>query len=129
MHFLYTDTDGNETAQEDTGFLLAVLAQPYTCWQSGAGDSAVQVKEDERLIFFKTDRGVFIMQHPDYLAPRIQADENILTHAIGGEPMLVPMACVCTEEVAFSILQYYISSGGLLLPAYEWVEFPALTMY
>jgi hypothetical protein len=129
MKFLFSDTDGNETIQQETSFLLQLLARPFTDWRSGTGDNAIQVKDDERLIFFKTEQGVFIMQHPDYLAPLIQknnSNANPIIHYLGGEPMEIPPACMCDEQIAFEILKNYIVSGGMLDKSYPWIDFTEL---
>ncbi|MCX6318452.1 MAG: hypothetical protein NTW29_14265 [Bacteroidetes bacterium] len=129
MQFIFSDTEGHEALHTDTSFLLEVLSRPYTDWQSGTGDNAIQMKDDERLIFFKTEQGVFIMQHPDYLAPLIQknnSNANPITHYVGGEPMEIPPACMCNEQIAFEILKNYIVSGGLPDKSYTWVEFTEL---
>jgi hypothetical protein len=127
--YLFSDTNGDESQHNDPLFLKQLLAKPLTYWQQGTGDNAIQVKDDERLIFFKTEQGVFIMQHPDYLAPLIQKNKtnaNPIIHYVGGEPMEIPPACMCDEQIAFEILKNYIVSGGMLDISYPWIDFTEL---
>lgn len=67
---------------------------PLNTGKKGAGDSAVQIKEEERLIFFKVEQVVFIMQHPDYLIPlkeqNTQSDIEVLIHYVGGQEFKFP---------------------------------------
>ncbi|MBL7746243.1 MAG: hypothetical protein JNM19_02345 [Chitinophagaceae bacterium] len=125
MEYIYADTDSVETKYTDLNFIKGVLQKPYQYWLSGTGDSAIQVKPEERLIFFKLRQGIFIMQHPDYLAPLIKPaarSAKAVTHHVGGEPMDVPDVCLCNEEVAFDIIKSYVESGGKMDAKYRWVD-------
>lgn len=129
MEYTFTDTEGNTSLVLDSSFLQQVLDLPYSHWQGGTGDSAIQVKDEEQLIFFKTAKGIFIMQHPDYLAPLFtNSDEQpiIFSHYIGGEPMDIPEACLCNEATALTILQNYIDNKELPATDFRWVDFTEL---
>src|SRR5688572_27854151 len=98
MDYIYSDIDGVETKHADLNFIEEILEKPFEHWLSGTGDSAIQVKPTERLIFFKLQDGIFIMQHPEYLAPLIKPGAfpaSAITHHVGGEPMNIPGACLC----------------------------------
>lgn len=124
MNYTYSDVDGNETIHPDIGFVKEVLQRPYSYWLQNGGDSAIQVSSKERLIFFKLEQGVFIMQHPDYLSPVITLNKKAeaVVHYVGGEPMVVPDICLCDEATSFEIIGHYILSNGLLTPSYQWTD-------
>jgi hypothetical protein len=89
------------------------LSQSYEYWNSGSGDSAIQINNDERLIFFKIKDGVFIMQSPDYLVPiakNINKNQksDTLIHYVGGEKFKFPKSIVYDFNVALKILKSYI---------------------
>lgn len=122
MHYIFSGNDGIDHEKTDLDFLREVLNYPFTYWMEGAGDSAVYVNARDRLIFFKMPEGVFIMQHPDYIAPVITKDKHpaALTHYVGGEPFEIPDVCLCDSNTAFKIISHYIQSTGELFPGYYW---------
>lgn len=122
MKYTLSDIDGRETEQSGIHELHEFIKQPFDYWLEGSGDSSVHVKPEERLVFFKLKQGIFIMQHPDYLAPVIIKDRPAkrLVHYVSGEPFEVPDICICDTQKAFEIIRYYIQSGGKMDPAYTW---------
>jgi len=125
MNYQFINTDGEDIYCSSIDCIQEVISKPYEHWLSGTGDCAIQVKPEERLIFFKLQQGVFIMQHPDYLAPLIKPaalPAKAITHYVGGEPTDVPDVCLCNEETAFDIIKSYIESGGKLDAKYKWVD-------
>ena len=122
MKYTLSDIDGNETILKSTVELHEFIEQPFDYWLAGSGDTSIQIKPNEKLVFFKLKQGVFIMQHPDYLAPVIIKDGNArpLLHYVGGEPFELPDICLCNTQKAFEVINYYIQSGGKLDPTYTW---------
>lgn len=124
---MYTLTDhlGNEKHHEDLADLEMFLAQPYEYWKKGTGESAVQIKDGETLIFFKTPQGIFIMQHPDYYIPIKEQNKHqdtvVLMHYVSGEAFKFPDTVLYSEEIAFEILKYYIENKDLD-HSYKWVD-------
>lgn len=131
---MYTIIDnlGNEEQHENLADLEKFLAQPYEYWKGGTGDSAVQIREEERLIFFKVAQGIFIMQHPDYLIPIKEQNKNldlvVLMHYVGGEEFKFPEIVVYNEETAFKILKCYIENGSLD-NSFRWVDLYSIIEY
>lgn len=125
MEYVYIGIDSTETKQSSLDFIADIVNKPFEYWQQGSGDCAIQVKQDERLIFFKVEKGFCMMQHPDYLVPLIGQANSLsetITHYIGGEPMKIPIICLCDEDKALEILQHFILTNGELPPAYKWVD-------
>jgi hypothetical protein len=125
MDYVYIDIDSTETKQSSLDFTDDIIKKPFEYLQKGSGDCAIQIKHGERLIFFKVEKGFCMMQHPDYLVPLIEqanSPSGTITHYIGGEPMTIPIICLCAEAKALEILQYYILTNGELAPAYKWVD-------
>ena len=122
MKYILTDNSGKEKKLTTIEELHSFLNKPYTYWQEGSGDSAIYICEEERIIFFKLKEGIFIMQHPDYIAPIISkiAAGNII-HYVGGQEIKIPKKCLCNEKIAFQILSNYISKGTLLT-TYQWCD-------
>jgi hypothetical protein len=124
MNYIYTDPSGVEHELSEVSQIENILNQPYEYWLVGAGDSAVQVNDEEFLIFFKTPKGVFIMQFPDYIFPLINAEiEGTINHYVGGEPMEIPLMAVCEKDVAFEIIKCYLMKGELI-EDYKWIDLP-----
>lgn len=122
MTYTYTDINGKENEYDDIFIIKDILKKPYEYWLGGGGDSAIHVNSEERLIFFKTVEGVFVMQHPDYLAPVINNESSdFIEHYVGGQKMEIPTLCICNEEVAFEIIEHYVLEGKLH-PDYSWVD-------
>lgn len=124
MKYTFSDVNSVEIEKDDLNFLKDILKKPYQYWQEGTGDSSVHINNKERIIFFKTPQGVFIMQHPDYISPVIKSNKTprAVTHYIGGEPMSIPDVCLCDEDKAFEILSKYIESNGELHLSYRWID-------
>lgn len=50
MQYTYTDTDATEQIHTDFSFIEKFINErSYDYWKKGSGDSAVQIKESERL--------------------------------------------------------------------------------
>jgi hypothetical protein len=128
MKYVFADNSGIETTQVNLNIIQEILKQPVDYWKEGAGDCAVQVADDERLIFFKLKEGVFIMQHPDYLVPVTQKNKQALPlhHYVGGELFMVPSTSLCTSKQAYEIIRFYIETGGRLSDRYSWAELTEL---
>lgn len=120
INYTLTNNLGEEKECTSIENLRSFLNKPYTYWQEGTGDSAIYTCEKERIIFFKLKEGIFIMQHPDYLAPIISKTvaESVI-HYIGGQEISIPKKCLCSKKVAFQILSNYINKG-ILSNTYEW---------
>ncbi len=122
MKYKLRDNLGRENLLKDISELKGFLSQPFENWMEGSGDSAITVKKDEQMIFFKIEQGVFLMQHPDYLSPLFDRDnDKSVIHYVGGEPMIIPEKFLCSEEITIEILSRYIESGTLH-NAYQWLE-------
>lgn len=122
MNYTLTNNLGEEKECISLKELQELLKQPFSYWQQGSGDSAIQINSQESLIFFKLKEGVFIMQHPDYLAPIItKASEGNLVHYVGGQPMNIPKKCICNDEIALEIFSNYITKHTLS-NKYEWYD-------
>lgn len=123
MKYIYSNNLGEEFIYENSEDLRAVLEKSYEYWQEGTGDTSIHINDNERLIFFKIEQGVFIMQHPDYLAPKINNDPVIVyEHFIGGQEFIIPSTCLCDEDQAFDILNSYIENEELP-STYTWIDF------
>jgi hypothetical protein len=122
MKYTFSNVNGEQSEQIDMDFVKSILELPESYWLEGGGDCSINVNEEERLIFFKLKEGVFIMQHPDYLSPKIESKApTYLSHYIGGEEMQVPDICLCDKETAFEIIKSYITNQKLT-EDYEWVD-------
>ncbi len=130
MIYTYTNYLG-ETLQFDSVESIKDIIDntPFTEWEKGSGDASISIADiDEQLIFFKVNSGVFIMQHPDYLAPIIKENYNninTIKHYVGGEPMSIPDVCVCSDDEAFKIIKNFIIHR-LLDKDYTWTDIYAL---
>jgi len=123
MAFTYNDIFGNNEIKNDTAFIKQVLAQPYEYWLGGSGDSSIEINNEERLIFLKTNQGIFIMHHPDYIAPiTIQKPNQYYEHYIGGQAMKIPSICLCDEDTAYHILKFYVTTNGILTEEFQWED-------
>lgn len=118
------DNKGNENEYSDLTNLDNFLEQSFEYWKIGTGDSAIQIKDDERIIFFKVEEGFFIMQHPDYLISTTNQEVNanlISTHYIGGEEFKFPKDATHDVATTFKILKYYIENGTLD-ESFNWID-------
>lgn len=118
------DNKGNENEYSDLTNLDNFLEQSFEYWKIGTGDSAIQIKDDERIIFFKVEEGFFIMQHPDYLISTTNQEVNanlISTHYIGGEEFKFPKDATYDVATTFKILKYYIENGTLD-ESFNWID-------
>ena len=123
MQYTYSNTLGEEITFQDIQKLKNILERPYDYWLEGTGETAIHINDNERMIFFKIKEGVFIMQHPDYLAPKTNHREVIMyTHYVGGQEMYVPSTCISNETQAFDILCHYIQNGKLP-DEFLWIDF------
>lgn len=128
MNYIFSDTDGTETESADFSLVENLInSNSFEYWTKGSGDTAIQVKDSERLIFFQMKEGYFVIQNPDYLSPLIKKNSNIktLVHYMGGEPFKLPDSCICTKEQLLDILQAYIQIGELSAH-YEWTDIYSL---
>ena len=67
--------------------------------------------------------GVFIMQHPDYLSPKINNSPiEVYKHYVGGQEMMISSSNLCDKETAYSILKTFIETGKLS-EEFEWVDY------
>ncbi|WGH74644.1 hypothetical protein P8625_11160 [Tenacibaculum tangerinum] len=123
MKYILTDNYGKEKEENDISVLNDFLNQPFEYWQEGTGDSSISIKKDEMIIFFKVESGVFLMQHPDYLAPLIDNEnDGEITHYVGGQEMIIPKKFIISDvETSFKILKRYINEG-LFSNKYEWKD-------
>ena len=98
----------------------------FTEWEKVSGDCSINFNDiNEQLIFFKLEKGVFIMQHPDYLIPmtkdRIEQKAETLIHYVGGNEMSIPDNSLFDEDEAFEILSAFAESKKLL-EKYKWID-------
>lgn len=122
MTYFLSNNTGEVLQLNQISELQKFIQQPYQYWKKGAGDSAVYLTEEERIIFFKLEQGVFLLLHPDYIAPIIKADKtDTFEHYVGGEAFNVKEKYLCDEDEAFDILSYYINNG-ILPEVYQWEE-------
>lgn len=123
MNYILSNNLSEEIKLKEMESLKEFLSQPADYWLEGTGDTAIKIKDNEQLVFFKIIDKFFIMFHPDYLAPKTNAKKmEVFSHFVGGEEMQVPSTCLCSESEAFKILENYIQGKGLLntLP---WIDF------
>jgi len=122
MKYTIIDNLGEEKKCTSIKELQVFLQQSYTYWLEGSGDSAIKINQQERLIFFKLKEGVFIMQHPDYLAPIIKKNAiGNIVHYVGGQKMNIYKIYICEYEIALEILLNYITKRNLS-NKYEWCD-------
>jgi hypothetical protein len=123
MKYTYSNNLGEEITIENNDILEDILNKPYQDWTEGSGDSAIYCNNEQRLIFFKIKEGIFIMQHPDYLAPKINNNSvEIFKHYVGGQEMLVPSTNLCDKQTALKIIKYYIEENKLS-EEFVWVDY------
>lgn len=82
-------------------------------WKQGSGDSCFEVEGcNEWLIFFYDEPyGFFIMRHPDYLVPIDKSIKiNTIEHLVGGEPMKIPTCSYVNREIAYKIVEQFITT-------------------
>jgi hypothetical protein len=121
MEYIFRDTNGQESNQTDFAFLQSFIdTTPAEHWKIETGSSAIQVKEGEQLIFFATNGGYFVLNHPAYEYPEVKQDDTILEHVIGGEPFSFPARGICEKGQLLDILYFYVMYGTLN-PVYEWL--------
>ena len=51
MKYTYSDNLGEETSFDSLVSLEEILNKPFQNWQEGSGDSAIQVDNEQHLIF------------------------------------------------------------------------------
>jgi hypothetical protein len=110
---VYYGPDGHTERNPSFEFVKEILRKEPSYWAKGSGDSSLQFENhNEMLIFFKDKvDGVFIMQHPDYLAPyNPDVDVETIYHRVGGEPMPIPSCCYVSLNTAEEILSAYLSN-------------------
>ena len=103
--------------------LSEYLDENYKHWLGGNGASSIEVKQDESLIFFKTNEGYTILHHPSYKAPLVDTVKEIpdyKSHYIGGEEFQYPDVCVCDKATALNIFEEYITNEELSTD-FDWV--------
>lgn len=109
---IYNGPIGDPIENPSKKFLKEIILEtPSDYWLQGSGDSCLELEEsDERLIFFYDEPyGVFIMRHPDYLAPYDSSKEiEVVEHLVGGEPMKIPSCCYVPRVEAYKILLQFI---------------------
>jgi len=93
-------------------------------WKQGSGDSCFEVEglEERLILFYDEPYGFFIMQHPDYL---VTLNKNVeietVEHLVGGEPMKVPTCAYLDREMAYRIINEFITTKSI--PKFiEWVD-------
>lgn len=123
--YTYSNNLGEEFTFENLSDLEEILKKPYQNWKEGSGDSSIDIGSDERLIFFKLEQGIFIMYMPDYISPKINADNSIeiFSHYVGGEEMKISNINLCDEPTALNIFKVFIEENGKLNDDFEWVDY------
>ncbi|WP_299248056.1 hypothetical protein [uncultured Aquimarina sp.] len=127
MKYYLTDHLGKRNEESNLENLKKMMKHtPFNEWEKGSGDSAISFSDtNEQLIFFKLEKGVFIMQHPDYLVPmtenRMQQKAETLTHYVGGNEMSIPNNSLFSEEDAFEVLSIFAENKELS-NKYKWID-------
>ena len=103
-----------------------IMHTPFTEWKKGSGDCSIHFADtNEQLVFFKLEKGVFIMQHPDYLIPitedSMKQEPKTLVHYVGGNEMSIPDNSLFNENDAFEILSTFAEKKELL-GKYKWID-------
>ena len=123
MRHIFSDNFGNDFEKNDVEYLKELLSQPFSKLSFGSGDFAISTNDQHRLVFFKLIEGIFIMYHPDYLAPKVHMQSfKILKHFVGGQEMEIPSSFLLNNHEAFVILSHYIQTGNLH-EKYQWTDF------
>jgi hypothetical protein len=112
---VYRSPLGDSKKNPDDSFLREIANKPSEYWESGSGDSCLEVEgASERMIFFYVEAlGFFMMMHPDYeVVIRDTGSVKTIQHRIGGEPMKVPSYCYLNRDKAFALMQEFVKNGG-----------------
>jgi hypothetical protein len=126
MKYKYIDPMAEENSYDNMDFLQSVLDKEQSYWTKGSGDSAVEVKKGESLIFFKVQAQFGFIHYPTYTVPVIRRNEKVshVEYYIGGEKIKYPSNGLCDSQIASEVLKYYIQSGGELKPDFQWHDLP-----
>ncbi|WP_332238672.1 hypothetical protein [Sporolactobacillus sp. KGMB 08714] len=113
---IYYGPNGQFVNNPSHEFLKNIIDKDPSYWSKGGGDSSLFFERtDSRLIFFKDKTlGVFIMKHPEYMAPYNPLIKlNTVYHQVGGEPMPLPSSCYIDEQRAKNYLIEYADTGDI----------------
>jgi len=119
--YKYTNNFGEEFICKDLSKVSEVLDLDYKNWEQGSGDSAFHSDKGESLIFFKLEKGFFVMELSSYLSPKISDNSEALKHFVSGEPMTIPKKCICSKNQAYDIIVEFLINKKLH-EKYDWLE-------
>ena len=127
----YFNGSRNDTVQNPSwSFLREIIFEKNPIYWNdinSSGDSAIyfENEEDNMLIFFNKEAHGFCFFNLDYEVPLKftdnMIDTNVISHNIGGVPMMVPSICFRNKEESFVIVEYFIKYKSKS-PDFKWVN-------
>ena len=119
----FIEPDGTTHAAPAIAWLRElVLGSGDEYWQAGSGDSALWYDHDEKrrtrlLLMEHEPEGFFLLYEPvdgvgGYYCPAGAEDGPKVMIYVGGEPMEVPAGSMVPKEVAWEVVEDFLSNGG-----------------